>query len=109
MSTVARPVKVSAPGKIVLFGEYAVLEGACALVASVDRFVHCTGRPKNDFEVHARGFGRFNKNNLGDAPPIIRSIFDQHAPPSAHLELDSSQLYLHEDPHGIGQLHRAAR
>ena len=32
-------IRVKVPGKLVLLGEYAVLEGADALVASVDRFV----------------------------------------------------------------------
>lgn len=93
--------KVSAPGKVVLFGEYAVLDGACALVASVDRFVHCNVTPAADFEVHAQGFGRFSIENLKEAPPILRSIFEQHSPPHAHFELDSSELYLHKNPQGI--------
>jgi phosphomevalonate kinase len=32
-------IKVSAPGKLVLLGEYALLEGAPALVAAIDRYV----------------------------------------------------------------------
>ncbi len=33
-------VKASAPGKLILIGEYAVLEGAPSLVCAVDRFAH---------------------------------------------------------------------
>jgi phosphomevalonate kinase len=32
-------IKIRAPGKLILLGEYAVLEGANALVASVDRYI----------------------------------------------------------------------
>lgn len=35
-------IKVAAPGKLVLLGEYAVLEGYPALVAAVDRYAHVT-------------------------------------------------------------------
>ncbi len=35
-------IEASAPGKLVLSGEYAVLAGAPALVAAVDRRVTCT-------------------------------------------------------------------
>ena len=35
-------IEASAPGKLVLSGEYAVLSGGPALVAAVDRRVTCT-------------------------------------------------------------------
>ncbi len=35
------PIVVRAPGKVVLWGEYAVLIGAPALVQAVDRYAHC--------------------------------------------------------------------
>lgn len=38
----------SAPGKVVLWGEYAVLTGAPALVLAVDRYAHCTITPGGD-------------------------------------------------------------
>lgn len=43
-----RPIPVSAPGKLFLLGEYAVLGGGPALVTSVDRHVRI--RPRNDDE-----------------------------------------------------------
>lgn len=39
------PFVVRAPGKLVLVGEYAVLDGAPALVAAVDRGVRCVVQP----------------------------------------------------------------
>ena len=38
-------IEVCAPGKVVLLGEYAVLDGAPALVAAVDRGVRCAVAP----------------------------------------------------------------
>jgi phosphomevalonate kinase len=54
-----------APGKVVLSGAYAVLEGAPALVAAVDRYVVADGRREADFvtpevreALHSRGATR---------------------------------------------------
>lgn len=51
-------IEVSAPGKLVLFGEYAVLFGAPAAVAAVDRRAVVTLRPfvGNGWEISAPGF-----------------------------------------------------
>jgi len=51
-------IEVTAPGKLVLFGEYAVLFGAPAAVAAVDRRAVVTLRPfaGNGWEVSAPGF-----------------------------------------------------
>lgn len=44
-----RPViEASAPGKLLLLGEYAVLQGAPALVAAVDRFATARIKPRDD-------------------------------------------------------------
>lgn len=42
----------SAPGKLILFGEYAVLEGAPAMVAAVDRRARVTIGPAPSGEIH---------------------------------------------------------
>ena len=52
-------VAASAPGKLVLLGEYVVLEGAPALVLAVDRRAHARIDPREDgvCEVHAPDLG----------------------------------------------------
>ncbi|MFT4624707.1 MAG: phosphomevalonate kinase [Myxococcota bacterium] len=44
-------MRVVAPGKIVLIGEYAVLDGGPAVVAAVDRGVACDMRPGPSFQI----------------------------------------------------------
>jgi len=45
-------IQATAPAKLVLLGEYAVLEGAPAIVAAVDRTVRVTLRPAEDDRWH---------------------------------------------------------
>lgn len=40
-------IRIKAPGKLILLGEYAVLEGADALVAAIDRYVIVSVSPSN--------------------------------------------------------------
>lgn len=55
------------PGKLVLLGEYAVLDGAPAVVAAVDHGVQCTVSPGN--EIVTPGDDRFVQAALIGAPP----------------------------------------
>ena len=57
---------VEAPGKLVLLGEYAVLDGAAAVVAAVDRGVRCTVSPGR--EITTPGDDRFVRAALAGAP-----------------------------------------
>ncbi len=52
-------IRVQAPGKMILIGEYAVLEGAPGLVAAVDRFarVSVVANKGNEFVVHSPALG----------------------------------------------------
>ncbi len=62
-------IKVSAPGKMILLGEYAVLEGAPALVSAVNRqaAVTVTLREGNEFSVHSPSL------KIGRQPFILTS------------------------------------
>lgn len=48
-------MRLVAPGKIVVLGEYAVVDGAPALVAAVDRGVACTVSPADAFRIETPG------------------------------------------------------
>lgn len=58
-----------APGKLVLLGEYAVLDGAGAVVAAVDRGVSCTVHPADRLRIETPGDDRFVRAALAGAPP----------------------------------------
>jgi phosphomevalonate kinase len=52
-------ITAQAPGKMILLGEYAVLNGAPALVCAVDRLakVHLQANPKNEFQLNSPALG----------------------------------------------------
>ncbi len=88
-------MKAQAPGKLVLSGAYAVLEGAPCLVAAVDRYVVAdTARPAPFVtdEVHAA----LDAGALGAAPWFDASALREHAPngSSRKLGLGSSAAIL---------------
>lgn len=60
---------VRAPGKLVLVGEYAVLDGGGAVVAAVDRGVQCAVYPHPALVVETPGDDRFVAAALEGAPP----------------------------------------
>lgn len=62
------PFDVLAPGKLVLVGEYAVLDGAPAIVLAIDRGVRCEVRPGHGLET-PDGDTRFVAPALEGAPP----------------------------------------
>ena len=92
--TTDKPTDVSAPGKVFLIGEYAVLEGHHAVVAAVDR----------------RVTGRFVAAGV-PATPLVKNIVDAvHAylledggtPPAGAPVLDSSALASEAGKLGLG-------
>ncbi|MEZ4240893.1 MAG: hypothetical protein R3F59_32995 [Myxococcota bacterium] len=75
---------VVAPGKLVLLGEYAVLDGAPAVVAAVDRGVRCTVAPGDGLQVVTpTGDDRFARAALEavGAPPGRYTFADERAAP----------------------------
>ena len=77
-------VRVRAPGKVVLLGEYAVLDGAPAIVAAVDRGVACAVTPSARMEVRTpTGDDRFVRAALAavHAPPAVYTFSDWNPVP----------------------------
>ena len=71
MTLPAPPFRVVAPGKLVLVGEYAVLDGAGAIVAAVDRGVRCdvhTATTDHPAGIVTPGDDRFVRAALRRAP-----------------------------------------
>jgi len=74
-----------APGKLVLVGEYAVLDGAPAVVAAVDRGVACAVSPAPERRIETPGDARFARATLEalDAPPARYRFSDWNPSPTA--------------------------
>ncbi|MDJ0721258.1 MAG: hypothetical protein QNJ04_06490 [Desulfobacterales bacterium] len=112
------PLSVYAPGKLVLLGEYAVLEGAPAIVAAVDRRVRVEIAPRNEIsrlDIPHLGLAGIPLDGPGDnreAPQwtadqirqlrFVRSIvasfrrmvdFGRTAPPPMALTVDARPLF----------------
>ena len=78
-------MRASAPGKLVLLGDYAVLEGATALVAAVDR--RATGTREHE----------------GRGSPVVQAVRARIPEPhSASVRIDTSGFYDGEDKLGVG-------
>ncbi|MCB9687127.1 MAG: hypothetical protein H6738_17170 [Alphaproteobacteria bacterium] len=69
-------MRIEAPGKVVLLGEYAVLDGAPALVAAVDRGVSCEVLPSETLSWRTPGDDRFVSAALVGAPPATYVFAD---------------------------------
>jgi phosphomevalonate kinase len=74
-----------APGKLVLVGEYAVLDGAPAVVAAVDHGVACTVTPAPERRIETPGDDRFARTTLEtlDAPAARYQFADWNPSPTA--------------------------
>lgn len=106
-------IEASAPGKVVLTGEYAVLAGAPALVAAVDRRVVCrlAHRHHGGWRFESKGFAAeqtLAKAEVYGAPPntiagVARQLLDETDAP-AHLEIaiDSTACYRRGQKLGVG-------
>ena len=110
-------VTASAPGKLVLAGEYAVLAGAPALVAAIDRRVTCrmTTRHGGHWQLVSRGFEarcRCRRDALGDAVAGPAALVGhagralgldwRQLPEHLHVEIDSRPCYQDGAKLGLG-------
>lgn len=78
------PLFVKAPGKLVLFGEYAVLHGAPAVVTSVDRGIRVQIAPRN-------AGSHLTMTHLGIAPTPIASLRQNGVPAADALFPDADR------------------
>ena len=106
-------IEASAPGKLVVSGEYAVLTGAPALVAAVDRRVTCTLATKRTGGWHfvSTGFRHdqaLSKDDVFAAPPTTipgiarRSLAEAEAPLHVEVCIDSTPCYHEGVKLGVG-------
>ena len=106
-------IEASAPGKLVISGEYAVLDGAPALVAAVDRRVTCTLEPRDSggWRFISTGFvadRALSKREVFAAPPttipglVRRTIAESQAPEHLEVRIDSADCYHDGIKLGVG-------
>ena len=106
-------IEASAPGKLVISGEYAVLTGAPALVAAVDRRVTCTLSPRDSggWRFVSTGWESdqtLSKGEVFAAPPttapgIVRcAIAESDAPEHVEVRIDSAPCYHDGIKLGVG-------
>ncbi|MCB1685844.1 MAG: hypothetical protein KDI31_15225, partial [Pseudomonadales bacterium] len=109
--------RFAAPGKAVLWGEYAVLDGAPAMVMAVDRYALCTVEPRSaDWLCIARGMeGRVRLNceallsqpvaaesPAGVVTAAIRALAVSALPAGAAVTTDTGSFYSDGNKLGIG-------
>lgn len=115
-------ITASAPGKLLLLGEYAVLEGAPALVTAVDRRAHVSIRPAagTHWQLSAPQLGLHNYtlNENGALPTTATADTRQalklfvavlhtvttsaHTLPALDLTIDTAEFFHGEQKLGIG-------
>ena len=106
-------IEASAPGKVVLTGEYAVLAGAPALVAAVARRVVCrlAVRRAGGWRLIGTGFATreaWSKADMHRAPPrtlaavVGQALPEGDAPEHMEIHIDSSACHLRGRKLGIG-------
>ncbi len=110
-------VTASAPGKLVLAGEYAVLAGAPAIVAAIDRRVTCrvTMVERGDWQFLSRGFEArmaCRREAVADATEGAAALAAQalsalgldarDLPPHLRMEIDSQACYRNGAKLGLG-------
>lgn len=106
-------VEASAPGKLVLSGEYAVLAGAPALVAAVDRRVTCTLAPRDagGWRFVSTGFeqeqtltrGAVLRAPADSVAGVVRRLIDEdRAPEHIEVRIDSTPCHLDGAKLGVG-------
>ncbi|HEY5645642.1 MAG TPA: hypothetical protein VIS76_06870 [Pseudomonadales bacterium] len=111
-------IEYAAPGKAVIWGEYAVLAGAPALVMAVNRYaraavtlegdrwqIRSTGF-ESEMSVSARALDAMNPANADGAAAVVRSALaalgNPPLPPGARITTDTTAFHERGDKLGIG-------
>jgi phosphomevalonate kinase len=112
-------IRALAPGKVVLWGEYAVLAGAPALVMAVDRYAQCTlSGGTETWQCSALGHQAPTVNVsrdqlLGSTPPasgsvhrllwqVLQYLPSEELPAGGHATFDTSGLHQNGAKLGLG-------
>jgi phosphomevalonate kinase len=105
-------VRAQAPGKLFLTGEWAVLRGAPALVAAVDRHASVTIEPGADgVVVESLAEGRTDRLDTasdgplpgGDAGAVLAAMRQHRAAGALHVVVDSRAFLIGERKLGLGR------
>ena len=114
MELASSTIKSSAPGKLVLAGEYAVLAGGVGLAIAVDRRAECRIRALDSggwvFRTHDDGWwSQHTRSELSmdlpreDPARMVRLLCDPyHLPEHGEMVLDSSDFYTRGTKLGVG-------
>ncbi len=109
MSQPPRRVRTSAPGKMMISGEYVVLEGAEALVAAVDRRLEAVASPRLENRSAGSSGGSAQRGTLPPEALLAREYAEAvlgEAP--MELSLDASALRRGDRKLGLGSSSAAA-
>lgn len=93
------------PGKMILFGEYAVLHGGLAVVAAVDRYATCVVIPADHVQITGVGLGSVDLRAPDDGRlPFARRLLATHPAPQGHYTIDTRAFGDAEAPGGWTKL-----
>ena len=76
------------PGKLILFGEYAVLEGHPALVCAIDRFVEVRYSEAHHLRVEAPTIGIYEPTSARYELPFIEAVAEGLSAPTGIFVID---------------------
>jgi len=95
-------VIVRAPGKLILYGEYALLEGHQGLVVAVNRHATTQWQETEGLTVHAPGHGRYVPAENVDELPFISELLHGSSTTRGHFLLESDDFRTTEGKLGLG-------